>query len=267
MLDRFSSDHTLTYLPRYKIGKDEQVTNEEKISSRIRDSASSKRLHSALPIELRHLEKAPPLLRATMTSVDLTIGGPRFPQGNLSDFLSELGELPRDTEFTLLIPLHLTWTADSFLVTLRDYPLPLIEVAEGPASWSLTTNLVVAEEDGPDTSVDWFPCNIPPPGPPAARALELSIPKTIMPVKTYACPEIRIQTPHITDFCWGVSYTPAIQDVMRVLDTLSSAPRDPSPPVGFWDKLRLILHWRVRAHFNGEVRMHVKGALFELYLL
>ncbi|KAE9389611.1 hypothetical protein BT96DRAFT_834619 [Gymnopus androsaceus JB14] len=46
---------------------------------------------------------------------------------------------------------------------------------------------------------------------------------------------------------------------MRIVDILSSSPRDPSPPVGFWDKLRLVLHWSIRASFRGDIRLHMKG--------
>jgi hypothetical protein len=80
-----------------------------------------------------------------------------------------------------------------------------------------------------------------------------------MPVKTYAQPEINVNTTGITDMAWGVSFLPVIQEVMKVIDTLSTLPIDPSPSLGFWDKLRLILHWRVRVNFTGEVHVHLKG--------
>ena len=72
--------------------------------------------------------------------------------------------------------------------------------------------------------------------------------------------------------------TSAFPSNMRVIDTLSHAPRDSSPPIGFWDKvrgrdpiglpavadssllkLRLIFHWRVDITFENEVHLHMKG--------
>jgi hypothetical protein len=59
--------------------------------------------------------------------------------------------------------------------------------------------------------------------------------------------------------CWGVSFLPIVQEVMRVIDGLSTLPVDPSPGLGFWDKLRLIMHWRTNIQFSGEVHVHLKG--------
>lgn len=172
----------------------------------------------------------------------------------------EQGGLPRDTQFTLLVPLQLQWSMDSFRSTLRDYPIPLLEVPYGPSAWTCSSTLIVAEEIGPDTSIDWFECRVKSPfGATDPAPIAFLIPKTIMPVKSYANPDIKVNGAGVTDFAWAVSYTPAIQDVMRVFDTFSAAPRDKSPPLGFWDKLRLIMHWKVRICIEGETRLHIKG--------
>ena len=89
----------------------------------------------------------------------------------------------------------------------------------------------------------------------------VQIAKTIMPVKTYARPIINIASQKTTEFSWGNSYQPAISDFMKVADTLSHAPRDPSPKIGFWDKFRLVLHWRVIVNFVGAAHLHLKGRL------
>lgn len=82
-----------------------------------------------------------------------------------------------------------------------------------------------------------------------------------MTVKTYATPTITIRSPLGTRIGWGNSIQPAIQDVTKVLDTLSKASPDPSERIGFWDKLRLQFHWRVKVLFEGEgpVHFHLKG--------
>ena len=99
--------------------------------------------------------------------------------------------------------------------------------------------LVVAEEMGTDLSVDWIDCPVVEShyGVRGASEMSILVPKTIMPVKTYANPVVRVTTNATTVLSWSVSYTAAIQDLMKVIETLSSSPRDPSPVVGFWDKV------------------------------
>ena len=92
---------------------------------------------------------------------------------------------------------------------------------------------------GSELTVDWIDCPIIQPRQALHGEVPFSfaVPKTINPVKTYAAPTIEVTTSGPTILSWAVSYGPAIQDLVRVVDTLSSSPRDSSPAVGFWDKV------------------------------
>ncbi|TBU45037.1 golgi-body localization protein domain-containing protein [Dichomitus squalens] len=216
-------------------------------------------VNSVLPV--------PPLVRLAFNQLSLAITPPSFPYSAIPDYLHEVGNgLPRDTQYSLLVPMHIHFTVTSLRLAFRSYPLPLLHIpphskGHTPAL-DFDTELVIAEEIGTENSVEWVPCEIVKAhsGMHGAAPISLRIPKTLMPVKTYARPTIRVLTDGTTDFSWGVSYQPATQDLMRVLDTLSHAPRDSSPAIGFWDKLRLILHWRVKVLFRGEVHLHMKGS-------
>jgi hypothetical protein len=107
----------------------------------------------------------------------------------------------------------------------------------------------------------YIPCEIIPAGmgDKNAQAFTVQVFKTISPVKTYTRPEIKIHSKRTTEFTWGNSMQPAIQDFMKVMETLSHPPRDPSSRIGFWDKFRLILHWVVKVDFEGPVHLHLKG--------
>ncbi|KAH9943489.1 golgi-body localization protein domain-containing protein [Epithele typhae] len=197
----------------------------------------------------------------------LSVTPPSFSYDAIPDFLYDAGSgLPRDTIFSLLIPMHINFTVSSLRLTFREYPLPLLHIPPSvkgsQPALDFDSDLVIAEEMGDKASVQWVKCEIikAHSGIHGAAPLAVKIPKTIMPVKTYARPIIRVMTDRVTDFSWGVSYQAATQDMMRVLDTLSHAPRDSSPAVGFWDKLRLILHWRVRVLFRDQVHLHMKGS-------
>ncbi|KAG9055730.1 hypothetical protein FS842_001402 [Serendipita sp. 407] len=240
------------------------MVKEENLTMRFREGKTVQ-MDNALPLSLYVPPNLPPLFRLTLNGVSVAVRSPNWDEEKRTSFMEDLGRgLPKDTQFTLLVPLHLEVAVDSARFVLRDLPLPLLNVppCADRKALTFTTDLVIGEEIGPEVSVRWVECDIATENAdaPGTAAFNILIPKTTMPVKTYAEPEVQVNTNGITDMCWGVSYLPIMQEVMRVIDTLSTLPIDPSPPLGFWDKLRLILHWRVRVKFNGEVHVHLKGS-------
>ena len=206
-------------------------------------------------IAVASIPDGPPLIQLVINGVNLRIGGPSFPMEKLPDFLFDIGSgQPQDSEYTLLVPLNLDLAVTSIAANLRDYPLPLFAVngQPGTEATALTfrTDLVIAEQMGPVQSVEWWDCVIMEEdfGFHGASKFHFDVPKTIMPVKTYANPEVKATTKKTTEICWGISYSYTIQDVMRILETVSSAPKDPSPSIGFWDKVNLSLRSTVIWH-------------------
>lgn len=192
--------------------------------------------------------EASPLFRVFITSLNLTVSLPTFSLEEVPDFLHEQGQgLPRDTEFSLLVPLHINFELNSFRITIRDFPIPLLHAQAEPGSeapaLTFDSDIVIAEEMGSELSTDWVECPIlvANQGLHGASPLTLHVPKTIMPVKSYARPNICVSSTCPTILSWGVSYGPVIQDIVRVIETLTPNPRDPSPPIGFWDKVSLYL--------------------------
>ncbi|KDQ20607.1 hypothetical protein BOTBODRAFT_124283 [Botryobasidium botryosum FD-172 SS1] len=262
---RLQQLNAYSWVKRHQNTKEKMMRREETISHRVRDESSHG--EPPLPIEVRPSDKASPLFRAVLSGVALSISESSFGPAGLRTFLHDLGDgLPHDTQFTLLIPLHISWFTKSARISLRDYPLPLFNVPPHPNktkhAWEFKSDVVLAEEMGPPSSVFWQRCTIVPAESdiPTSKAFSFAVPRTIMPVKSYANPEVFVHSPGITDLSWGVSYMPATQDLMRVVETLSHPPRDSSPSIGFWDKMRLSLHWRARARFAGDVHFHLKGS-------
>jgi len=195
-------------------------------------------------MHLRSRSSAPPLFKLMLENLCLIVSPPSFSVDQLPDVLHSMGEgLPRDTEFSLLVPLHIHFTLSSLRASLRDYPLPLVYIpaqAKSPSvSLLFDSDLVIGEELGTERAVEWIECPIIESRHAlhGERPFSISVPKTIMPVKTYAAPTIKISTPAPTILSWAVSYMPAIQDVMRMVDSLTTPPRDSSPAMGFWDKV------------------------------
>jgi hypothetical protein len=242
---RLDEVHALDWTLRLQNHKEKLSKAEDIISQRLRGSAFV-RGATSIPniVVVSPNEQLPPLFRATLNGLFLAAQPPSFPIERLPDFLYDQGSgLPRDTEFSLLVPMHLNFTLSSLHVTLRDYPLPLFSIPphrdSSVAALEFDTDLVIAEEMGTDLSVDWIDCPIlgANQGVHGSSQLSISVPKTIMPVKSYANPVLDILASDATILSWGVSYTPATQDLMRIIETLSSSSRDPSPAIGFWDKV------------------------------
>lgn len=281
---RLNLAHSLDWTTRHRQNTRERMTQEELIHRELHGTIPLKR-----PAKTPDLAKPaktlriPPLLRIILSGFHLHLQRPTFPLEHLASFLHEQGSgLPYETCYSLLIPMHLNITLTAVQVSLRDYPLPLLYIPSrsgdgGSPSLVFDSNLVIAEEMGPPQSVDWIPCPVDGLEDDFAHShpLVVRVPKTLMPVKTYARPLVSVLTDQTTAFAWGVSYGPAIQDVVRVLDSLTPEARDPSPHIGFWDKvkislvmkwhdlrvpqLRLIFHWTVEVSFKEEVRLYIKG--------
>lgn len=230
--------------------------------------APMKRAASRVPlwtmIDVRPIAKRAPLLRAHFRETEILFTPPRFDyEQGLQTFMSSVGSgLPSSTTFDLLAPTHICWVAKALRISIRDYPLPLFNVpAHNDLShhaWVFDTDLVIAEELGPPSSITWTPCIVTH-AEVDVTEYELLVPKAIMPMKTYAEPTIEVNSSSPTDFSWGVSLMPAIADVTRAMDRVTTPTRDPSPPIGFWDKLRLAVHWRLKASFSNDVHIHLKG--------
>jgi RNA pol II promoter Fmp27 protein domain/Domain of unknown function (DUF2405) len=238
---RLQEVHAVDWILKHRLDSERRTQREESILHALQGGHKT-RVSTKIPnlIDVAPLDLTPPLFRAMLHNLSLNASPPSFPLNRLHDFIAERGiGLPLDTQFSLLLLMHLHFTLSSLRVTIRDYPLPLLDIPQNEhniLAWELDTDLVIAEEMGTALSVDWVHCDIVEPHDTFRAPLSILVPKTIMPVKTYANPVIRVAT-KATTFAWGISYGPATQDLLRIADTLSSSPRDLSPPLGFWDKV------------------------------
>ena len=245
---RLNLAHSLDWMTRFRQHVQERVAQEELVYRELHGAIPLKR-PTNIPdlIKPTKTSRVPPLLRIILSGFHLHLQRPTFPPWHLATFLHEQGGgIPLETCYSLLIPMHLNITLTAAQVSVRDYPLPLLYIpprASDGASPSVIfdSNLVIAEEMGPSQSVDWISCPVDglEDGFAHNRPFVVRVSKTLMPVKTYAQPLVSVLTDQTTAFAWGVSYSPAIQDIVRALDSLTPETRDPSPHLGFWDKVRI----------------------------
>ena len=212
----------------------------------------------------------PSLMAALVSDLHLEISKPTFALKDLPEFLHKVGKgMPKDMKYGLLIPMHIMLEMGEARVTLRDYPLPLLHIPGLKAGQSsrapsvqFRTNFVLAEEFRGPESIRRVRVNITPPKDtdPAASnegSFAIEVRRTIGAVKSYSDIHMDINSALPTRITWGPCYQPAIQDMMMVIESFTKPQLDPSERVGFWDKLRLVFHSRLRVAWKGDGDMHL----------
>ncbi|KAK9772483.1 putative Mitochondrial protein from FMP27-domain-containing protein [Seiridium cardinale] len=229
-----------------------------------------------LPDDLEDHEKIlevpqrPALMGAFIEDLHFMIDKPSFPMSKLSDFLHDIGKgQPKNMKYSLLIPMNVQISMSQARLSLRDYPLPLLHIPalkSGQSSrlpaMSLKTDFVIAEEFRGTESTRRIKVQITPPsfrepGQPAGGSFAIDVRRTIGPVKSYSDMHVDMNTAYPTRITWGPSYQPAIQDMMMVIESFTKPQLDPSERVGFWDKIRLNFHSRVRVAWKGDGDVHL----------
>ena len=217
----------------------------------------------------------PGLMSALISDVNLVIDKPTFPLSEYAQYLHKIGKgMPLDMKYALLVPMSLQLNMGEARVSLRDYPLDLLHIpalrpGQSPKqpSWSLRTNFVIAEEfrdhkSSREVNVGIVPRTKLPDGS-LTPGLSVVVQRTVSPVKTYSDPVFDINTSLPTSITWCMSYQPVIQDMMRTIESFTKPEVDPSERVGFWDKIRLSFHSRIKVLWksDGDVHLRLKGAI------
>lgn len=215
-------------------------------------------------LEISH---RPPLFSMHFVGVDVVVDKPSFPLEHLPDYVHRVGRgLPKDTRYSLLIPISLNWKMDEARVQIRDYPLPVLHIPPLHASqntksraWEFSTDLVLGEEFPDAESIRHIDvCVVPQDtGRKGSPAFSVEVQRTVSSVKTYAEISIDLNSSLPTRVHWGPSMQPGIADVMRIMDTLTKPQQDPSPKLGFWDKIALVMHTSIKLSWKHDGDMHI----------
>jgi hypothetical protein len=220
--------------------------------------------------DILEVPQRPGLMALLISELHFAVDKPSFPMNQLPEFLHRIGKgMPYDTQYSLLVPMHVQLDMGEARITLRDYPLPLLHVpairpGQSPRvpAWSLKTDFVIAEEfQGPESTrhvkVDVIPPLNIEPGSSTNGGFAIDVRRTVSPVKTYSDIKVDINTALPTRITWGASYQPAIQDMMMVIENFTKPQVDPSDRTGFWDKIRLSFHSRVSVAWKGDGDVHL----------
>ena len=226
--------------------------------------STSRFFNTAIDIELQPYSPYHPLLNIAIDDLTLNITAPSFSLSNTPAFVQDVGEgVPLDTEYSLLLPFRIYCSGAKTSIFIRDYPLPLLRVPEDKSArrdfrtaWTLSGDVVIADELG-DVTGAWLKSMILLP----SRNFSVDLLRVASPLKFFSIVDIEVHTPEVTYIAWSMSTQPAIEDIIRIIDSFTPSPIDPSPKLGFWDKVRLMVHSRTTIRFlgQGDLALWMKG--------
>lgn len=248
----------------------EQGKREETLYRRLEGDFPFSR--EASPLQLTASNKACPLVRAIFYGFYVQISPPSsFPPtlDGVKAYLNEVGGMPTDRDFSLLVPLHIRWTITDARIRLRDYPLPLVHLPQSAhankehrPAWNFDSDFVIAEQIPEAEALRYTVQELVPATYSGAsdQGHHIVVPRSAMPTQFYGLPRIHLSPDKQVTMGWGNSMQPALNDVARVVESLTKPSPDPSPRLGFWDKLRLSVHGKLVMTSSVDLHVHLKGS-------
>ncbi|CAI4048623.1 hypothetical protein SUVZ_12G4760 [Saccharomyces uvarum] len=215
----------------------------------------------------------PFLMNLIVENIDIDIIRPFCGIENIPNFIHDVGKgVPKDTEYSIMIPMHLDAKFSEVRWHLRDYPLPFVCIPPLSSTQSketiatrihgdfmITEDMLQSEKELRTLFVPLIPSvtveN-------TDRYYSLFVPRTMTSAKIFTNLNFEINSKHTTRVTWGGSYQPAIQQTMQCLDNFSKPPLDPSIKLGFWDKTRYLFHGKINVLWKnkGKFEVSLKGA-------
>ncbi|KAJ3415500.1 hypothetical protein HDV05_004702 [Chytridiales sp. JEL 0842] len=202
----------------------------------------------------------PALFSVTMSNVKVAVALPTLPAETLEESIHLIDPLtPANIVYSDIVPLFMSVALEELSVQLRDYPIPLINIPKsGTRSWKTEGILLVAEPSAAVESERLVKISLSP-----LLVEPVSVIRIINPPKIYTRTRTVITTSSTIFLAWGASLEPPLADVIRILDSFTKATVDLSPPVGWWDKMRLMVHGQnlVTVTGGGAIKMRVLGSI------
>ncbi|XYA02595.1 hypothetical protein QA089_005179 [Meyerozyma guilliermondii] len=207
----------------------------------------------------------PYLMGAGFKDFDLELSKARI--DDIHEFLHKHGQGQPRLDYSILVPLYGRLRSSALFVYIRDYPLPLVSFPSNSdpskTTIDLRGNLVVNEklvtrkEEMRYIFVPFSPslneekCT--------DTFYSVYIPRTLTPVKFTFDFECDLTTDRACMLSWCKSYQPGISAVATAFDSFTKPAIDDSP-LGWWDKVALLLHGKIKFNIPNELCLHMKGS-------
>lgn len=216
--------------------------------------------------DIQEYSRGPPQFQGVFNDLDLIVDDPNLE--DIDEFLRIHGKGQPHLEYSILVPAFIHWRSSSVYMSLRDYALPFISfpssgdpdlpVMDLKGTFVINEKLVSIPEELRQIFVPFSP---------ATKALQIvdnfysvSVVRTLTPVKVMFDLESTLNTDRACVISWCKSYQPALLSAMMAFENFTKPEIDDSP-LGWWDKMALIAHGKVKFNIKNELCLHMKSSL------
>ena len=176
----------------------------------------------------------PPLLHAKVVDMKLFVCSYVCEKDSIEVLLNEIDtSTPPDTIYDDLLPLNYTGTLCGLEVRLRDYSNPLLLIDPSIATICETKGTIVIAE--PKTSAESYRYVILP-----VDNQSILVRRNVNPTKFYFDLTSVIDSNGSIYVCVGAAFEAVLNDVINLIDDFTAVTEDPSPPLGWWDKVIIL---------------------------
>ncbi|KAK6461843.1 mitochondrial protein from FMP27-domain-containing protein [Scheffersomyces coipomensis] len=186
---------------------------------------------------------------------------------DIDQFLYDYGKKQPKLVYSILVPITYCIKSRSLYVFLKDYPLPLVSFPENHDLSKPTVNmygdliinekLVYTKEEmrfifvpfSPAATSDSFTDSF----------YSVFIPRTLTPVKFMIDFKCDLNTDRACMVSWSKSYGAALSAASSAFDNFTKPTIDDSP-LGWWDKIALVLHGKINFNISNEFCLHIKSS-------
>ncbi|KAI5965944.1 uncharacterized protein KGF55_001308 [Candida pseudojiufengensis] len=206
----------------------------------------------------------PPMAGAVFRDVNLTLD--RFRGGDIDEFLYKFAKKQPKLTYSILCPMYLNLKSRKFYMILRDYPLPLASfpTASNPQNPTINieANIIINEHlfsRQEELRYIFVPYSLAATDPNSAdNFYSVNIPRTLTPVKVAADFNCDLITDRACTISWCKAYQPALGAMGQAFENFTKPAIDDSP-IGFWDKVPLIMHGKYQFNVANELCLLMKS--------
>ncbi|GEQ70799.1 hypothetical protein JCM33374_g4478 [Metschnikowia sp. JCM 33374] len=216
--------------------------------------------------DIQEYSRGPPQFQGVFRDLNLIVDDPHL--DDVDEFLKKYGKGQPRLDYSILLPAYIHLRSSSVYMSLRDYALPFISfpssgdpdfpVMDLKGTFVVNEKLVEIPEELRHIFVPFSPATK------SSRIVDnfysVSVIRTLTPVKVMFDLESTLNTDRACVVSWCKSYQPALSSAMMAFENFTKPEIDDSP-LGWWDKMALTAHGKVKFNIRNELCLHMKSSI------